>query len=74
MGNTKRGGTTNGIAANKSDPGSTFVHQVMCQPDKDKLKQAMMEKVKTHTKNEHWEVIEKTTVPEGNKILRLCGP
>ena len=46
----------------------------MCQPDKDKLKQAMMEKVKTHTKNEHWEVIEKTTVPEGNKILRLCGP
>lgn len=57
------------FAANKSDPDTMYMHQAMCQPDKDKFKQAMMDEIKAHTENKHWEIIERTEVPEGDKIL-----
>lgn len=57
------------FAANKSDPDTMYMHQAMQQPDKKKFKQGMMEEIKAHTKNKHWEVIERAEVPEGDKIL-----
>ena len=57
------------FATNKSDPDTMYMHQAMQQPDKEKFKQAMVEEIKAHTENKHWEVIERSDVPEGDKIL-----
>ena len=57
------------FAANKFDPDTMHLHQGMWQPNEDKFKQAMVEEIKAHTENNHWEVIEITQVIEGDKII-----
>ena len=55
--------------ANKSDPDTMYMHQAMRQPDKEQFKQAMLDEINAHTKNKHWEIIERNKVPEGVKVL-----
>ena len=57
------------FAANKSDPDTMYMHQVMWQPDKEQFKQAMLDEINAHTENKHCKIIERREVPEGVKVL-----
>ena len=61
------------FVANKSDPDTMYMHQAMCQPDKEQFQKAMQEEINAHTENKHWEIIPQDQVPEGVKVLPSVG-
>jgi hypothetical protein len=57
------------FAASKSDPDTMYYHQAMKQPDAKQFRAAMQKEIDDHVKNGHWEMMLKSEVPEGTKIL-----
>jgi hypothetical protein len=56
------------LAASK-DPDTMYYHEAMREPDREEFKGAMKKEVEAHTKNEVWELIKKSAVPKGHKIM-----
>jgi hypothetical protein len=56
------------LAASK-DPDTMYYHKAMREPDREEFKGAMKKEVEAHTKNEVWELIKKSAVPKGHKIM-----
>lgn len=55
--------------AASSDPDTMYLHEAMKQPDREKFIDAMVKEVNTHTERGHWEVISRSSVPDGTDIL-----
>jgi hypothetical protein len=53
----------------KSNPDTMYYHQAMKQPDAKQFRAAMQKEIDDHVSNGHWEMIRKSEVPEGTKIL-----
>jgi hypothetical protein len=56
------------LAASK-DPDTMYYHEAMREPDREQFKGAMKQEVDAHTRNEVWELIKKSAVPKGHKIM-----
>jgi crotonobetainyl-CoA:carnitine CoA-transferase CaiB-like acyl-CoA transferase len=56
------------LAASK-DPDTMYYHEAMREPDREEFKGAMKKEVEAHTKNEVWELVKKSVVPTGHKIM-----
>ena len=52
-----------------SDPDTFYYHEAMREPDSKQFQKAMEKEVWDHTKNNHWEFMEKRDVPEDEMIL-----
>ena len=52
-----------------ADPDTMYLHEAMKEPDAQQFKEAMIKEVNEHTENGHWEVVPRSTVPEGVKVL-----
>jgi hypothetical protein len=52
-----------------SDPDTMHYHQAMVAPDRAQFLQAIIKEVNAHIANEHWELIPRSQVPQGTKIL-----
>jgi predicted SnoaL-like aldol condensation-catalyzing enzyme len=57
------------FAASKSDPDTMYYHQAMKQPDAKQFRAALQKEIGNHMDNGHWEMMLKSEVPEGTKIL-----
>jgi hypothetical protein len=57
------------FAASKSDPDTLHFNEAMNAADSAEFKQAMLQEVKAHTDNDHWEVWERANVPANQDIL-----
>jgi Reverse transcriptase (RNA-dependent DNA polymerase) len=53
----------------KSDPDTLYYHQAMKAKDAKEFRMAMQGKIDSHCDNDHWEIIKRTKVPEGVKVL-----
>ncbi len=56
------------LAASK-DPDTMYYHEAMREPDREQFKGAMKQEVEAHTRNKVWELIKKSAVPKGHKIM-----
>jgi hypothetical protein len=57
------------FAVNKSDPDTLHFKEAMNAADSVEFKMAMLQEVNAQTKNDHWEVLEKTDVPADQDVL-----
>jgi hypothetical protein len=57
------------FAAKTSDPDTFHYGIAMKQPDRAEFIKAMKEEVNAHTENGHWELLPRSEVPEGTKVL-----
>jgi hypothetical protein len=55
--------------AESKDPDTMYYYQAMREPDREQFKGAMEQEVEAHTRNEVWELIKKSAVPKGHKIM-----
>jgi hypothetical protein len=55
--------------AASADPDTMYYHEAMREPDRAEFIKAMQKEVKSHTENEVWELVPRSSVPEGTKIL-----
>jgi predicted SnoaL-like aldol condensation-catalyzing enzyme len=53
----------------KTDPDTLYNHQAMKAKDAKEFCTAMQGKIDSHCDNEHWEIIKRSKVPEGVKVL-----
>ena len=44
-------------------------HEAMQSSDREKFVLAMEQEVKTHSEGKHWEVVSRTSVPDGKRVL-----
>ncbi len=56
------------MAASK-DLDAMYFHKAMREPDREQFKGAMKQEVEAHIRNEVWELIKKSAVPKGHKIM-----
>ncbi len=56
------------LAASK-DPDTMYYHEAMREPDREQFKGAMKQEVDAHARNKVWELIKKSAVPKGHKIM-----
>ncbi|KAI2501363.1 hypothetical protein MHU86_13099 [Fragilaria crotonensis] len=55
--------------AASADPDTMYYHEAMREPDRAEFIKAMEKEVKSHTENEVWELVPRSSVPPGTKIL-----
>jgi hypothetical protein len=55
--------------AASADPDIMYYHEAMREPDCGEFVKAMQKEVKSHTENGVWELVPRSSVPEGVKIL-----
>jgi hypothetical protein len=55
--------------AASADPDTMYYHEAMREPDSAEFIKAMKKEVKSHTENEVWELVPKSSVPPGTKVL-----
>jgi hypothetical protein len=53
-----------------SNPDVMYYDQAMKEDDAENFEQAMIDEVDTHTKNGHWEVVKRSQVPVGIRVLQ----
>ena len=53
----------------KTDEDTMYYHQAMASPDKAEFLKAMVKEYNDHAKRGHWELVLKSEVPDGTKIL-----
>jgi hypothetical protein len=51
------------------DPDTMYMNEALKQPDAHEFRKAMVKEVVDHTNNKHWEVMEKTDLSTGFKLL-----
>jgi hypothetical protein len=52
-----------------TNPDIMYLDQAMKEPDSKQFEQDMLDGVKAHTDNGHWEIIDRRSVPSGDKVL-----
>jgi hypothetical protein len=52
-----------------ADPDTMYYHEAMREPDSAEFIKAMAKEVQSHTENEVWELVPRSSVPPGTKIL-----
>ena len=52
-----------------SNPDDMYYHQALKEPDKDQFLQAIVKEINDHIEGNHWQLIPKSEVPNGTKIL-----
>jgi hypothetical protein len=57
------------VYAASADPDTMYHHEAMREPDCAEFIKAMQKEVQTHTKNGVWELVPRSSVPPGLKIL-----
>lgn len=55
--------------AASSDPDTLYLHEAMREEDWPKFQDSMLEEIRAHEENGHWELLPASDVPEGTKIL-----
>lgn len=55
--------------AASADPDTMYYHEAMREPDRAEFIKAMSKEVKSHTENGVWELVPRSSVPAGTKIL-----
>ena len=55
--------------AASADPDTMYYHEAMREPDRAEFIKAMQKEVNSHTENGVWELVPRSSVPEGVKIL-----
>jgi Reverse transcriptase (RNA-dependent DNA polymerase)/GAG-pre-integrase domain len=55
--------------AASSSPDVMYMDQALCEPEGEQFRRAMADEVAAHTDNEHWEIIPRSLVPSGTKVL-----
>jgi hypothetical protein len=55
--------------AASADPDTMYYHEAMREPDSAEFVKAMAKEVQSHTENEVWELVPRSSVPPGSKIL-----
>lgn len=55
--------------ATSSDPDVMYLDQAMKQPDRKEFLKAMEKEINAHSDNDNWEVILRSEVPAGHKVL-----
>jgi len=58
------------FAATAADEDTMYLHQARKEPDWNEFHKAMVKELKDHTDGEHWEVIPRSQVPKGQKVMR----
>eukprot|EP00978_Attheya_sp_CCMP212_P031933 scaffold122559_cov58-Attheya_sp.AAC.3 len=60
--------------AASSDPDNMYLHEAMKAPEKKQFMKAMVKEVASHQDNEHWELQERSSIPEPErKCYRQSG-
>ena len=54
-----------------SDPDTMYYHEAIRAPDHDEFLQAIVKEVNAHIEGNHWQLVPKSSVPKGTKILDL---
>ncbi len=57
------------VYAASADPDTMYYHEAMREPDRAEFIKAMEKEVKSHTENRVWELVPRSSVPPGIKIL-----
>jgi len=52
-----------------SDPDTMYYHQAMRGPDKEQFTAAIVKEIKDHITNNHWQLVPKSEVLAGTKVL-----
>jgi hypothetical protein len=52
-----------------SDPDTMYYHEAMKEPDAQEFRTAMTKEVDDHTGKRHWEIVRRSQVPAGVKVL-----
>jgi Reverse transcriptase (RNA-dependent DNA polymerase) len=55
--------------AASSSPDVMYMDQALREPDGEQFRKAMADEVAAHTDNDHWEIIPRSLVPKGTKVL-----
>jgi hypothetical protein len=55
--------------AASADPDTTYYHEAMREPDRGEFIKAVAKEVKSHTENGVWDLVPRSSVPKGVKIL-----
>ncbi len=53
----------------KTDEDTMYFDQAMAAPDRDEFIQAVVKEVNAHIERKHWELVPRSEVPEGTKVL-----
>jgi Reverse transcriptase (RNA-dependent DNA polymerase) len=61
---------THAIAMSASnDPDTLYMHEAMKATDREQFIKAMVEEVEAHTKNGHWKIVKRSSVPLHQQVL-----
>ena len=52
-----------------TDPDTMYYHQAMQAPDKEQFIAAIVKEIINHITNNHWQLLPKSEVPAGTKVL-----
>ena len=55
--------------AASSNPDIMYVDEALRAPDRDQFIKAMEQEIASHTDNNHWEIVNRSEVPNGIKVL-----
>jgi len=55
--------------AASSNPDILYHHEAMKQPDRLKFLDAMVQELNAHIDNKNWELVDKSSIPKGDKVL-----
>ena len=54
------------------NPDIMYLHEAMKAPDCDQFKKAMDKELKDHIARKHWEVVPRSVVPKGTRVLDMA--
>ncbi|KAL7580919.1 hypothetical protein ACA910_005738 [Epithemia clementina (nom. ined.)] len=54
-----------------ADPDTMYLHEAMRQPDREQFMLAMQKEINDHEIRKHWEVVPKSQVPKGTKVIDM---
>ena len=55
--------------AASADPDTMYYHMAMREPDRPEFIKAMVKEVQSHTENGVWELVPRSSIPPGTKVL-----
>jgi hypothetical protein len=55
--------------AASADPDTMYYHEAMREPDRPEFIKAMVKEVQSHTENGVWELVPRSSIPPGTKVL-----
>ena len=59
------------VYAVSANPDIMYLHEAMKAPDRDQFKKAVDKELKDHIAHKHWEVVPRSEVPKGTRVLDM---